>query len=197
VVPAYHDKRNPRTSMAILKQTKNLTEILREYGLDAATIKRGKKGLRYRHPIEKGVYWYWFARFVRLRDYILWGRCISCGEQKGYEDLQAGHYAPAGDCGMSLIFNPRNVNGECGGCNAFDEGHLFGYADGLDARYGQGTAQELKERYKQRHQSQDFHWTKDEYIEGITKMRENIKVLSTFLKDNNLAAARTVLQSMV
>lgn len=128
----------------------NFSELARAYGLDEGAVKRGPKGLRYRSPVEKGICWYWFARYVRARDWTGYGRCISCDKRKTYEQLQAGHFVPAGDCGTTLLMDERNVNGECNDCNAFDAMHLRGYERNLDIRYGSGTGETLVARKYER-----------------------------------------------
>lgn len=96
----------------------------------------------------KGIYWYVVSLYVRTRDTTLWKRCISCNKYADSIDaLQAGHYIAAGTGGMALLFDLRNINGECGYCNGFDGNHLIGYARGLDERYGPGTAQKLENEY--------------------------------------------------
>lgn len=102
--------------------------------------------LRYQNPIEKGILWYWFSLYIRTRDVKRWGACISCGRAITVETCDAGHFVPAGSCGASLLFNERNVNAECSHCNAWNDMHLLGYAEGLDARYGPGTSKELRAR---------------------------------------------------
>ncbi len=102
--------------------------------------------LRYKNPPEKGIYWYYFSLFIRQRDVEKYGTCISCGRSITVETSDAGHFMPAENCGRDLLFDFTNVNAECSHCNAWDGAHLLGYADGLDARYGQGTAKWLRER---------------------------------------------------
>lgn len=128
--------------MAKKKQTK--AGFLREWCLP-----EGFKWhhLRYKNPPEKGVYWYYFSLFIRERDVRDWGTCISCGKPITVETSQAGHFCPASNCGRDLLFHPYNVNAECARCNAFDEGHLFGYEQNLKDRYGYPTLADLKERY--------------------------------------------------
>ncbi len=124
------------------KQSKK--EILESYGVYGRT---GFSWLRYKTPPEKGIYWYLFSLYIRQRDVEKYGTCISCGKPITVDTCDAGHFIPAGSCGRDLLFDERNVNAECGRCNAWDEGHLFGYEKNLDLRYGEGTAQALKERY--------------------------------------------------
>ena len=132
-----------------MKKTKlSANTLMKEYGMP--NYKSGRASLRYKNPIEKGIAWYWFAHFIRKRDAIKWGTCISCGQRKTFEEMDAGHFAPAGDCGLDLLMDEVNVNGECQRCNAWDEAHLWGYEKNLDTRYGTGTASELKKRYSAR-----------------------------------------------
>lgn len=130
------------------KMKKSANALMKEYGVPS--WKSGKAALRYKNPIEKGIAWYWFSHYIRLRDSIRWGKCISCDQPKGFEQMDAGHFAPAGDCGLDLLMDERNVNGECNHCNAWDSAHLWGYEKNLDIRYGKGTAEMLKTRYSER-----------------------------------------------
>lgn len=98
----------------------------------------------------KGIYWYVVSLYVRTRDVNTWHRCISCNKWVDeIEGLQAGHFIAAGTGGMALLFDLRNINGECGYCNGFDGNHLIGYAEGLDERYGPGMAQKLEDEYRE------------------------------------------------
>ena len=117
---------------------------MRDWGLDEATCKAGRRALRYRSPIEKGIAWYWCSRYIRERDERKYGSCISCGKKA---KLQAGHFIPASKCGNEMLMLEENLSGECARCNCWDEGHLLGYERGLDERYGKGTAQKLKDLY--------------------------------------------------
>jgi hypothetical protein len=129
--------------------------------------------LRYDSNVHKGIFWYWFARAVRKRDFEKYGTCISCGKPvDSIEELQAGHYAPASSCGFALLFDDMNVNGECGRCNGLDEGHLIGYENGLRMRYGNKATDALKERYYKRHQNLMQEWTRNEYLEKARKYKD-------------------------
>jgi len=122
----------------------NFTAFARDWGMPAYVLKTGKTALRYSGNIEKGVAWFWFARFVRARDAKKYGTCIACGKPFPYEKLQAGHFRAASNCGHGLLMDETNVNGECEQCNAWDDMHLFGYAQGLDDRHGEGTSFRLR-----------------------------------------------------
>ena len=128
--------------MSAKKQTK--ADMWREFGLERPSSPR-YEGL-------KGIYWRIFSEKRRKEDFEKYGTCISCGKRvNSWQDFDPGHFIPAGGGGFALLFHPQNVNGECKRCNAFDEMHLFGYAEGLDERYGPGTAERLKEMYNDAH----------------------------------------------
>lgn len=125
--------------------------------------------LRYKTPPEKGVYWYYFSLWVRQRDVEQFGTCISCGKPITVDTCDAGHFCPASNCGRDLIFDEFNVNAECSRCNAWDEGHLFGYERGLIERYGIEKVAELKQRYSEYRTSKVplKDWKASEYAERI------------------------------
>lgn len=153
------------------KQSK--ADVLRGWGItEPNLIKAGFTWLRYKNPPEKGIYWYWLSRYVRERDVAKYGTCISCGRAITVEGSQAGHFMPADSCGRDLLFDLRNVNAECSHCNAWDDTHLLGYAEGLDERYGEGTAAELRARRilylnQAKHGVVVKEWKADVYAEKI------------------------------
>lgn len=89
-----------------------------------------------------------FNEFIRLRDLDRFNDtfvCISCGKTLPKESMNAGHFfAVSGYDG--LRFDPMNVNGECQGCNCFNESHLIGYHDNLLSKIGKEELRLLKER---------------------------------------------------
>jgi 5-methylcytosine-specific restriction endonuclease McrA len=135
----------------------------------------GTANLRFKHPIEKGIYWYWFSRFIRERDMNRYGTCISCGRPLTPQNCQAGHFIPAHTCGRDLLFDPMNVHGECAGCNGMDEFHLVKYARNLTKRYGPHIVLDLERRYDQYREERKAgirhkDWTREEYEQ---KTRQN------------------------
>lgn len=150
-----------------------LADTLRKHGISTDVI-HSKKHLRYRNPVEKGIYWYWVSQYVRKRDAKLYGTCISCGKPATWQALQAGHFMPAGSCGFSLLFDLRNLNGECGGCNGFDTTHLLKYAENLDKRYGSGTSLGLRTRYDKRNTILTKEWKKADYEREIPIIRAKL-----------------------
>ena len=84
-----------------------------------------------------------FNEYIRLRDQHL--SCISCGSTTKLK--QAGHYFGVKGNQM-LRYDEDNVNGECQGCNAFNESHLIFYGDNLKLKIGEQRLLELKQRAK-------------------------------------------------
>lgn len=142
--------------------------ILRSWGI------LGPIWLRYKNPIEKGIYWYLFSKAVRTRDVEKYGTCVSCGRTITVDTCDAGHFIPAASCGIDLLFDPINVNAECSHCNAWDDLHLLGYAKTLDKRYGEETAESLLKQYRLNKGApvkKDF--TRVQYIEKIKRLKTN------------------------
>lgn len=137
----------PRRKKKPSNGSATVSDLFRSYGLPEPMVKSGKWALRYKQPLEKGIAWYWFSMFIRKRDELNWHACISCGKPKKANEMDAGHFAPASNCGNDLLMDETNVNGECGKCNAWDDGHLIRYEINLDKRHGEGTAAALKDRY--------------------------------------------------
>jgi len=90
-----------------------------------------------------------FHKFIRERDKNK--PCISCGNH--YADIfDAGHYFKA-ELYSGLIFDERNVNKQCRGCNSFLHGNESKYRIGLMNRYGEEFVLKLEQdaissRYK-------------------------------------------------
>jgi len=118
------------------------------------------KGLPTEQEVLKGMLWGIFARYIRLRDR---GECISCGNYRKYEDLQAGHYVAAGGSSNDLIFDEKNVNGECGQCNGFSADHLIPMRQNLIRKYGEEAVLDLERRRK----FIGKHWEYTDFVEKI------------------------------
>ncbi len=119
---------------------------------------------KYRYTdIYKDKLWSAVSVYCVTRDIKKYkGICIACGQKK---PLQAGHYAPASNCGLDLCFDPDNIHGECEYDNGFNGGHLIGYGNGLIQRYGASYKEKLDERYDDsRYKGKTFKITKLEYI---------------------------------
>lgn len=162
-------RHSPRSPKKGSRSDETISTVLRGYGLPESVVKRGRKGLRYSSPLERGVLWYWFSLFIRQRDKNL--PCISCGKQK--EDMQGGHFIPAGSMSWDgMVFNEKNVSAECSNCNLRDKRKL-GYGIELDKRFGTGTKDKLERDYEQYKTSRgDYkNWNKDTLKQKIEHYR--------------------------
>jgi hypothetical protein len=109
-----------------------------------------------------------FNEYIRLRDKDL--PCISCDLPK--ETKQAGHYYPTQGYD-GLRFDAVNCNGECAGCNCFDESHLIGYGENLLDRVGQVEFDLLKLRAKD-YKMHGHKWSRSELVEIIRFYTEKV-----------------------
>jgi len=90
---------------------------------------------------KKETAWRWFSKYIRLRDAIkttgdiLYAKCITCGDVKPIEEMDAGH----GIAGRmnSILFNEEICNAQCHKCNRQGGGELQMYKRILIDIYGQ------------------------------------------------------------
>jgi Bacteriophage Lambda NinG protein len=105
-----------------------------------------------------------FNAYIRKRDsdgeYFT---CISCSRTLPISKMNAGHYA-AVKTSSYLRFHEWNVNGECQGCNGFDEFHLIGYRKNLIDKIGQEAVDWIEEVRRTTKK-----WTRAELLEIIEK----------------------------
>lgn len=107
-----------------------------------------------------------FNAYIRQRDsqdgYFT---CISCGQTKTTDLMDAGHYVPVKGS-SALRFDEYNVNGECKSCNGFDQFHLIGYRRNLIDKVGERKVMELEMQHRLIKK-----WTRTELNEIIEKYK--------------------------
>ena len=91
----------------------------------------------------------WFSLFIRLRDATDEGmvQCFTSGRAYHYKNIHAGHFMSR-KC-LSTRFCEINVQPQSIGDNLFGQGEQYKFGLNLDAKYGEGTAEELQ--FKSRH----------------------------------------------
>lgn len=108
-----------------------------------------------------------FNRYIRKRDsengYFT---CISCQKTMETNRMNAGHYVPVARSKF-LRFNEWNTNGECEGCNCFDEFHLIGYKKNLTEKIGKKAVEWLEDNSRKLKK-----YTREELEEIIKKYEE-------------------------
>jgi hypothetical protein len=138
----------------------------------------GVKLSYWRYEGRKGVYWSLLSEYIRRRDFYKYGTCVTTGTKfNTWKDSQAGHYAPAGDCGFNLLFDKRNIHGESAKSNNpfFSPGKLIPYRAELVRRYGEKWVKQLDADYKARHFKKE--WSQGEYHIEILKLQEELAEL--------------------
>ena len=115
----------------------------------------------------------WFSLFIRLREAASNGLafCFTCGCSKHYKKLQCGHFQSRTH--LSTRWDLKNCQVQCAACNVFRYGEQYKFSLNLDAKYGEGTAEELLILSKS-----TWKITRAEYIEYISYYKhvvENLK----------------------
>jgi hypothetical protein len=115
----------------------------------------------------------WFSLYIRLRDSengLI--QCFTCGTVKNYKSgMQNGHFQSRSH--LATRFCEINCQPQCVGCNMFKQGEQYKFALALEAKYGEGTAEELQ--YKAR---QTIKLSRIDYEEKISYYKsavENLK----------------------
>ena len=86
-----------------------------------------------------------FSIYIRLRSANEYGmvQCFTCGVVRHYKDgMQNGHFQSRKH--MATRFDEENCQNQCVKCNMFSQGEQFKFGLNLDAKYGEGTAEELE-----------------------------------------------------
>ena len=144
-----------------IKKKRTKADFLRSWGIFPGTWMR-YSGI-------KGVYWFWFSRTIRERDYKAHqGLCMTCNTYVEKGDDQAGHLFPAKGCGFTLLFHPLNVHLQHSKCNnpRFTPSAGIFNALNINKRYGPGTVEKLAELKGIKAKE----WSKARYEEEIRKL---------------------------
>jgi len=111
-----------------------------------------------------------FNKYIRKRDsedgYF---KCISCGECKPVEQMNAGHYLSAGHNGI-LRFSEDNVHGQCIYCNYHLHGNSGKYRVGLVEKIGVDKVEILESTARMSHK-----WTREGLIMVIETYKNKAK----------------------
>ena len=88
----------------------------------------------------------WFSLYIRLREANEYGycQCFTCGKVGHYKTggMQNGHFQSRKH--MATRFDEENCQVQCVACNMFRQGEQFKFGMNLDAKYGEGKAEELE-----------------------------------------------------
>jgi hypothetical protein len=129
---------------------------------------------------KKETAWKNFARYIKLRDAVrstgdvFYAKCVTCGEIKPIEDMDAGHGIPGRM--NSVLFNEDLVNAQCRKCNRGGGGELQMYKRVLIERHGQD-----KWDYWQSTKNSSVKYTQFDFEEISKKYLRKIKELKAGL----------------
>jgi hypothetical protein len=87
----------------------------------------------------------WFSLYIRLRNATSEGlvQCFTCGKVSHYKSgMQNGHFQSRKH--LTTRWDLKNCQVQCVGCNMFKAGEQYKFSIALDAKYGEGTAEELE-----------------------------------------------------
>ena len=116
----------------------------------------------------------WFSLYIRLRDANEYGmvQCFTCGIVRGYKDgMQNGHFQSRKH--TATRFHEDNCQVQCIKCNMFSQGEQFKFGINLDAKYGEGTAEELEYLARTIHKVSRVEY--EEQISYYKNLVENLK----------------------
>ena len=86
----------------------------------------------------------WFSLYIRIRESqegLV--QCFTCGKVSHYKSgMQNGHFQSRKH--LATRWSETNCQVQCVGCNMFKAGEQYKFAINLDAKYGEGTAEELE-----------------------------------------------------
>lgn len=98
-------------------------------------------------PLQKRL-WRLVTDYVRIKDFLRYGDCISCGHKfTSWQEAQGGHYRAYSKCKGMRKFDDLNVFAQCQFCNSrmnddkFEGGRRF--AENIVARYGEITLMKI------------------------------------------------------
>ena len=115
--------------------------------------------------------WDNFSRFIRARDCLRTtgtierGRCITCGVEKTFKELQAGHFIPGRHNGN--LFSEKGTHAQCRSCNIWGSGKPLEYRKAIIGLYGEGYDEVLEKEAKE---------IKKISSEDLTKLAEYYKI---------------------
>jgi len=86
----------------------------------------------------------WFSLYIRLRNATDNGlaQCFTCGKVDEYKKLQCGHFASRKH--LATRWSEWNCQVQCPRCNIFSQGEQWKFGINLNAKYGEGTSEELQ-----------------------------------------------------
>ena len=116
----------------------------------------------------------WFSLYIRLRDADENGVviCFTSGRAYPYKNIHAGHFMSR-RC-LSTRWCEINVQPQSAADNLFAQGEQYRFGLNLDAKYGEGTAEDLqiKSRQIQKFSRVDYEEKISYYKSAVEKLKK-------------------------
>ena len=116
----------------------------------------------------------WFSLYIRLKNSTDEGlvQCFTSGRVYHYKSIHAGHFMSRKH--LSTRWCETNVQPQSAADNLFGQGEQFKFGINLDAKYGEGTAEELqlKARQIQKFSRVDYEEMISYYKETVNKLKK-------------------------
>lgn len=113
----------------------------------------------------KKEFWKTFSEWVRKSGK---GICFTCGIKKEWKEQQAGHFKPAGSCGLAIYFHEDNVKCQCYRCNINLQGNQYEFG----IRLGEKKVKELEKIAREK---KDLKYSARDYLNLINKYKQKLK----------------------
>ena len=89
-----------------------------------------------------------FSQYIRLKNSVNEkATCFTCGKVDHWKKLQNGHFQSRKH--YSTRWDEVNCQVQCAGCNVFKYWEQYKFSVNLDAKYGEGTAEDLSIKAQQ------------------------------------------------
>ena len=117
----------------------------------------------------------YFSLYIRLRGATLEGmvQCFTCGKVSHYKSgMQCGHFMSRRM--HSTRWDETNCQVQCVKCNMFGQGEQYKFGLNLDAKYGEGTSEELQYKARQivKMSRIDYEGEISYYKEAVNKLKK-------------------------
>jgi hypothetical protein len=106
----------------------------------------------------------YFSEYIRNRDAnngIC--QCITCGKFGSVKEMDCGHFISRRF--QATRYDERNAHAQCKKCNRFQNGNQYEHGKKIDAKYGDGTADDILQKSKMlcKRTKSDFEYIAKEY----------------------------------
>ena len=95
--------------------------------------------------IKENTLWYWFSRYIRMRDSDEYGMvtCCTCGKRDYWKTMDCGHYISRKH--KATKYHELNNHAQCKRCNdkRYGKGEQALYGQFVDKKYGKGSSDTL------------------------------------------------------